>query len=99
MAKTRTTLTKSLHTVSAVTRVALYLARQSGADSDAAPALVADALDMLGHDASAFVNDPTVERCIGAVRDALDIEAMGRAMQRANAARLHAAVSGAVGAF
>lgn len=79
MAKTRTTLTKSLHTVTAVSRVALELARrESKLSAASAELLVADALYALGyayhpHD-FAFQNDPTIARCVAAVRAELQRE-------------------------
>ena len=74
------TLTKSLHTVTAVTNVARVVAQLSGgyrttltAPRDAR-ALVREALAILDYDAAEFAaDDPTIAACIKAVAKALKV--------------------------
>ena len=62
-------LTKSLHTVTAVTNVALHL-RASSVFTDAT-ALTRAALAVLGYDVRAFdTTDTTIQACIKSVRKA-----------------------------
>lgn len=83
--RNRTTLTKSLHTVTVVTRVALLLtARPSGsgmtAEEATAAALYALGFDSFAEQVPLASTDPTVCRCIAAVRAELD-KAAARALR------------------
>lgn len=63
-------LTKSLHTVTAVARVAVYLQRKNKTKKPAGE-LAVDALRVLGYDPQAFekgVYDPTFLHCIEAIK-------------------------------
>lgn len=65
------TLTKSLHTITAVANVALHLYQTDGKAADA-HALTRAALEILGYDIGAFAKaDETVARCIAAVQKLL----------------------------
>lgn len=66
-------LTKSLHTVTSCTAVAMYLARSQAHSPDMATPLVVDALALLGYriDTADLNNDTTVAACIKSVRKAL----------------------------
>ena len=62
------TLTKSLHTITAVANVARYIRVASGKRITDADALTAHALEVLGYDVADFAkSDPTVARCVAAV--------------------------------
>lgn len=65
----RKSLTKSLHTVTAVSRVALYAMRLNPSMEPAAA--VARALDILGQGADWPEGDATVTACVAAVTKAL----------------------------
>lgn len=63
-------LTKSLHTVTAVSRVALHI-YQEYAHGDNAAALTYKALSILGYNRPFLKDDPTVAACIAAVKKAM----------------------------
>lgn len=63
-------LTKSLHTVTAVTRVALHLIELNPLVTTSKKALDR-ALQVLGYDARQFAaNDPTVAACLASIKKA-----------------------------
>ena len=70
--KDRTTLTKSLHTITVVTQVAMYLYR-TGATSPNAAMLTNKALTVLGYNAADYEKDDAViVRCRDAIAKALN---------------------------
>lgn len=60
-------LTKSLHTVTAVSRVAAHLQKSRKTKAPAGK-LVVDALRILGYHEIDTVNDPTVTACVTATK-------------------------------
>lgn len=69
--KVRTTLTKSLHTVSAVSRLALYFSKtESATVGDSSASLVRAALDTLGVWSDWADTDATFAACVAAVNKA-----------------------------
>jgi hypothetical protein len=74
------TLTKSLHTVTAVTRVAHYLlVTLPGSNPRSAAKLVGLALDILGYDVSELPkSDDTVARCVRSVETLMAAIAAGK---------------------
>lgn len=71
---TKPTLTKSLHTITAVANVARYIATAAPRKMTAADAaaLTAHALEVLGYDMADFAkSDVTVARCVAAVAKVL----------------------------
>lgn len=69
---TKPTLTKSLHTITAVANVARYIRESAPRTITDARALTAHALEVLGYDITTFSkSDPTLERCIAAVEKVL----------------------------
>jgi hypothetical protein len=69
--KDRKTLTKSLHTITAVVNVALHLSKAQTRNNigNAKDALhwVSEALDLLGQPGPWDVTDETVQRCVAAL--------------------------------
>ena len=70
------TLTKSLHTVTVVTNIAAFLRVARADNGNDAPTtarkLLVAALDVLGYSLSDFdAGDPTVEKCMAAVKKVL----------------------------
>lgn len=70
--KNRTSLTKSLHTVTAVSRVAAHLATLSAGKPDPL-AMVMAAIELVGQGTGWASDDETVAKCIAATRKLMGV--------------------------